>query len=151
MKKTILLSLATAAFCLPAFAATASFPIDTKPLENPSKVVDIGHLTDGDLSEIMQGHNPEVAVAFPAHTVLPIHFFLKGDFVHLVEGDGKFGQVEVTQTFYARYVQGALLLSSNLMEWKPFLEFLTGDLSIALNIQDGQPSIVFGAETHRRS
>jgi hypothetical protein len=60
------------------------------------------------------------------------------------------GQSPVKQTFYARCVQDELILSSNLTEWKPFLEFITGTASVTLSIQDGQPSIVFGAEANRR-
>lgn len=55
------------------------------------------------------------------------------------------------QTFYARCVDQELILSTNLTDWKPFLEFLTGNASVSLNIQDGKPSIVVGAETNQRS
>lgn len=104
-----------------------------------------------DLNEIMLGHHPEIAVEFSTQTKLPINFFLKGDLVNLVENEGNFGVVEVMQTFYARCVQQELILSTNLTDWKSFLEFITGNVSVSLSIQDGRPSIVVGAETNQRS
>ena len=54
------------------------------------------------------------------------------------------------QPLYARWIGEELILSSNLTDWKPFLDFITGHVSVGLNIQDGQPSIVIGAKTNRR-
>ena len=153
MKKIAIMSLALTATCISAFAASADFSINSKPWENLSqnlRVVNICSLTDSDLNELMQGHHPETAVEFSAQTTLPVSFFLKGDLVNLIENEGKFGEVEIKQTFYARYVEGDLILSINLTDWKPFLEFITGNASVALTIQDGKPSIVFGSETNRR-
>jgi hypothetical protein len=153
MKKITIMSLALTATCVSAFATSADFPINSKPWENLSqnlRVVNIRHLTDSDLNEIMQGHHPKTAVEFSAQTTLPISFFLKGDLVNLTENEGKFGTVEIKQTFYARYVANDLILSINLTDWKPFLEFITGNASVTLAIQDGKPSIIFGSETNRR-
>lgn len=153
MKKIAIMSIVITATCVSAFAASADFPINGKSWENPSqhlRVVNICHLTETDLNEIMQGQHPEMAVEFSAQTTLPISFFLKGDLVNLIENEEKFGSVEIKQTFYARCVEGDLILSINLTNWKPFLEFITGNASVALTIQDGQPSIVFGSETNRR-
>lgn len=154
MRIRALMSLLATAVCLSVFAATANFPINAKPWENSSqdlKVVNICNLIDQDLNEIMQGFHPEVAVEFSAHTVLPISFFLKGDLINLVENEGNFGRVEIKQTFYVRCVQEELIFSFNLIEWKPFLEFVNGKASVSLSVQNGQPSIVFGAETHRNN
>ena len=100
--------------------------------------------------EIMQGLHPEIAVEFLEQSSLPISFFLRGDLVNLAESEGSLKQIEIKQTFYARYVQEELLLSSDLTDWKPFLEFITGNVSVTLSIQDGHPSLIVGAETSRR-
>jgi hypothetical protein len=150
MRKIAFMSLG----CMAIFVAIfASVPDHLKSLEMTDenlKLVNVYDLSDHDLNEIMQGECPEIAVEFSAQTVLPISFFLIGDLVNLSGKQGNFVQVEVKQTFYARYVQEELIFSSNLTEWKPFLEFVTGTASVALSIQDGQPSIVFGAEANRR-
>lgn len=153
MKKIAIMSLALTASCVSAFAASADFPINAKSWENLSQnlsIVNIFSLTDNDLNELMQGRHPDTAVEFSAQTILPISFFLKGDLVNLIENEGKFGSVEIKQTFYARCVGEELILSINLTDWKPFLEFITGNASVALTIQDGKPSVVFGSETNRR-
>jgi hypothetical protein len=153
MKKYALLSIALTATCLSCFAAGTVFPINPKPWETLShnvKVMQLANLTDNDLKEIMQGQHPELAVEFSAHTHLPVSFYLKGDLVNLAESNDKWGTLEIKQTFYARCLGEELILSSNLTDWKPFLDFITGNVSVALSIQDGQPSIVVGAETNRR-
>jgi hypothetical protein len=154
MKKLAIMSLALMATCGSVFAAPADFPINSKTWETLSqnlKVINVCNLTDNDLNEIMLGQHPEMVVEFSAQTKLPINFFLKGDLVNLVENEGNFGVVEVIQNFYARCLQQELILSTNLTDWKPFLEFITGNVSVSLSIQDGKPSIVVGAETNQRS
>jgi hypothetical protein len=154
MKIFVVLSLSLLAVCGHAFAASTDFPISSKPWDNLSqdlRVVNIYNLKDYELNEIMQGHCPEIAVEFTAQTKLPINFFLKGDLLRLVESEERFGTIEIMQTFYVRFIGQELILSLNLVDWKPFLEFITGTASVALSIQDGQPSIVVGAEVNHRS
>lgn len=136
-----------------AFTTSVDYPSKSKACKNLSqnlRVVNICNVRDSDLNEIMQGLHPETAVEFSAQTKLPISFFLKGDLVNLVENEGKTGIVEVKQTFYARCVERELILSINLIDWKPFLEFITGNASVALTIQEGKPSLLVGSETNRR-
>ena len=154
MKKNTIMLIALMATCGSAFSAPAEFPVNSKAWETCSQklnVINVCNLTDNILNEMMLGLHPELAVEFSAQTTLPISFFLKGDLVNLVENEGNFGVVEVMQTFYARCVQQELILSTNLTDWNPFLEFITGNASVSLSIQDGKPSIVVGAETNQRS
>jgi len=154
MKKYALLSMALTATCLSSFAVAADFPINPKPWETFSqdiRVVQLASLNDTDLKEIMEGKHPEMAVEFAAHTNLPVSFYLKGDLLSLAESDDKWGTIEIKQTFYARLIGEELILSSNLNDWKPFMEFITGTATVGLSIQDGKPSIVVGSKTNRRS
>lgn len=154
MKKLVIVPLALMVICGSVFAASADFPINSKTWETVSqniKVINTCDLTDSDLNEIMLGNRPEIAVKFSAQTTLPISFFLKGDLVNLVENSESLRAVEIMQTFYARCVQQELILSTDLADWKPFLDFITGTASVSLSIQDGKPSIVVGAETNKRS
>lgn len=142
------MSLALVAISVSAFAAQHS------SWEDPSqcvRVVNVHKLTENELGEILNGRCPEVAIEFSAHSTLPLSLFLKGDLVHLVGIEEKFAALEIKQTFYAKFVEGELIFSTNLTDWKPFFEFITGNASIALSIQEGQPLIVVGAETNRRS
>ncbi len=154
MKKYTLLSIALTATWLSCFGAGTELPINPKPWETLShdvKVVQLSSLTDNDIKEIMAGHHPELAFQFAAQTHLPVSFFLKGDLVELAESNDKWGTIEIKQTFYVRCIGEDIILSSNLTDWKPFLEFITGNASLILNTEDGTPSIVIGAEANRRS
>lgn len=154
MKKMVTISLALVAVCGALFAATTNFRLIPESEENLSqnlRVVKLHHLTNDELNEVMRGEHPEMVVEFPAQTTLPFNFFLKGDLVNLIGNEGNFGIVEIKQTFYARDLGEGVRFSTNLTEWKPFLEFITGNASLALTIQEGQPTIVLGAEVNHRS
>ena len=135
------------------FAASTDFSVGSKRWERPAKdlhVINVTDLTDKELDTIMQGKNPLIAVEFSQGTVVPIGFFLKGNLIQLSENQVNCGQLTILQTFYVRNVQDQLILSSDLLEWKPFMEFITGTASVALNIQNYGPRILFGAEINRR-
>src|SRR5205085_1571291 len=123
------MSFALMVICGSTFAASIDFPIDSKACETPSQnlsIINVCKLTDCELKDIMLGNHPEIAVEFSAETNLSISFFLKGDLVNLLEGEDNFGSVKIMQTFYARCAGQELILSTNLTDWKPFLEFITG-------------------------
>jgi hypothetical protein len=111
------------------------------------KVIPVNCLTECDLNEIMQGKQPNTAIEFAENTILPVQFFLNGDLVNLVAGN--YGAVQVKQPFFARYVNNNLIMSTNLKEWRPFVEFITGNASLSLSIQNGGPTIMCGAEINR--
>ncbi|HEV8051982.1 MAG TPA: hypothetical protein VGP47_05760 [Parachlamydiaceae bacterium] len=152
MNKLAMMTLTLAALCGTAFAVSVDFPINSKGWEKTShnlKVVNVCSLSDSDFNIIMLGNSPETAVEFKAQSSMPIGFYLKGDLVNLLE-EGNFGNVEIKQTFYIRSVEQELIFSTDLSEWKPFLEFVRGTLSVTLSIEDGKPFIVIGAETNQR-
>lgn len=141
MKHFIFIFLGLVTACMSLFAAPSQ----------KLQVINVCNLKDKELNKIMEGHRPEIAVEFSAHTMLPISLFLKGDLFNLVENEEKFGTIEIAQSFYVRCVGKELLVSSNLIDWKPFLEYTTGNFSIALSIQDEQPCLKVGAEFNQRS
>ncbi|MGD2169401.1 MAG: hypothetical protein PVI40_04080 [Chlamydiota bacterium] len=143
MKKMIILMLVT-------ISVETSFAASWEIPEHDLKIVNVCDLTSQELNKAMSGGLPNLVIEFSENTMLPINFFLKGNLVNLVEKKESFEHVQVKQTFYARFVEEELILSSDLSEWKPFLEFITGNISVAVSIQEGNPSIVFGAETNRR-
>jgi hypothetical protein len=153
MKKFVFLSFSLLVVCMHSFAANvpADFPISSESCGKDLHVVNVCNLSDQQLNEIMQGRHPEIIVEFAAQTFLPISFFLKGDLLNLVESEEKFRTIEIKQSFYVRCVGQELIFSSNLTDWRPLPEFITGTASVALSIQDGQPSFVVGAEVNRRS
>lgn len=140
----------------PSEATSVNFSINHNSWEKYAenlKVLKLSEISEQVLSEISLGEHPDLAVQFSKGIQLPIHFFLKGDLVNLTEdpvASMNLGRLEIQQTFYARLVEGELILSIDLNEWKPFFEFITGNASAALSIQNQEPSISLGAEANRR-
>lgn len=153
MKKGVYFSMLAMVLNGAIYAAEIDFSVGAKPWENFSKelrVINLLSFEDVLFTELMRGEHPEIAVEFSAGTILPIHFFLKGDLVNLIDHETRSGRIEILQKFYARYIEGELIFSHNLVDWKPFFEFMTGTATAILSIQNGEPSLTFGAETNRR-
>lgn len=158
MKKIALMTLIATAMSSIAFPQSAEIPVHAQSWGNTSqdlRVISVYDLTDQLLKEIMKGEHPEIAVEFSAHSFLPISFFLKGDVATFIENDRNCQYIEIKQTFYGRCIKkDEPFFSSNLKDWKPLLEFITGNASVALSIQDGnegKPSIIIGSEINKRS
>ncbi len=149
MRKFIFLSLSLVTFCLPSFVC-ANLKIASHLLHDV-RVISVENLTEVELSEIIEGQRPEVAIEFLKGTKMPISFFLKGDLFNLIDNTNILATIEVKQSFYARGQNGSLFLSSNLVDWKPFYEFITGNIAVGLSIEDGLPSIKGEALLNRRS
>jgi len=148
MKKIlfVLTTLSLSAFAKCCYCEACEKSFNTLPQD--LTVISVLDLTDKDLNEITQGKYSNTAIEFSNKTTLPISFFLKGDLINLEKDNS--GEITVQKTFYARFVKDGLTLSLDLVEWKPFLEFITGDISIALKVNDNQPSLIFGAKTNKR-
>lgn len=151
MKKLIMMSLTLTTIFGTAIAVPVCFSVvpNVREAVRNLKVVNVGDLSEGDFNEIMLGNTPDTAIEFSAGTSMPIGFFLKGDLVNLVE-EGNCGAVEICQAFYIRNVGQELFFSTDLKEWKPFQEFVSGTLSMTLNLENGRPSIRIGAEANQR-
>jgi len=135
--------------CLSVFAEATINSKDEKTSSEDIKVVNFYDLAQDELIEVMQGLHPDKVIEFLANTTLPISYYLKGNWINLVQDEEKGGTVEVKQTFYVRCTDKELLFSSDLSKWKPLLEFITGKILISLNVQDKQTSVEIKAEANR--
>jgi len=145
MKKTLFI---LTSLCLSAFAKCNHCDVPISTTAQDLTIVNILDLSGNDINEITQGSHPNTAIEFSAKTTLPISSFLKGNLINQTKDS--YGEISVQKTFYARFSKNGLILSSDLVEWKPFLEFITGDISIALKVKDNTPSFVFGANVNKR-
>jgi hypothetical protein len=151
MKKLLFVAICLASISVACFAVSAHFPFRAS-LEAPQNltVINVNQLTDSELIEIGEGKRPDVAIEFSEKTVVPLGFFLKGDLIRLVGDEVDCGQIEIMQTFYVRIGEEEFVFSQNLVEWKPFTEFATGNASIILHVRNSQPYLQFGTEMNRR-
>lgn len=153
MNKFVFTTLNLLIACTFGFVHASNDSINLKPQElcmQNLHVVNIHNVSSQEFKEIMQGHRSDIALEFTSGSVLPLNLFLKGNLVNLIDDIKDIKTIEIKQTFYARCIDKELILSSNLIDWKPCLEFITGNASVILNIQDGQPSVNLGAEVYRR-
>ena len=134
--------------CLSAFAKCTHCDAPVNSVVEDLAIVNVLDLNGNDLNEITQGTHPNTAIEFSAKTTLPISSFLKGNLIDQTKDSS--GEISVQKTFYVRFIENGLLLSTDLVEWKPFFEFITGDISIALKVKDDKPSFVFGAKVNKR-
>ncbi len=149
MKKLAMMTLALMTSCVCAFS-------DETP--ETLRVINVCNITfEDDFNGFMMGQYPDVAIEFSSQTILPLSFFLKGDLLSLVGDNKNVGMLQVQQTFYARAValkeddeeEVEFMLSTDLVDWKEFSDFVTGYLTVNLNVENGQPSIVFGGEVNK--
>jgi hypothetical protein len=140
MKKFILASFIFAASSLSLFA-----------IETDRQVVDINTLTQSDLDAFSSQEDGSVVIEFPAGTILPLKFFFRGGLITLVGEEKEIGQVKVEKTLYLRCLkEEEFLLSSDCMNWKSLLEFITGNATMELKIEESGPAISFGADVEER-
>src|SRR5580658_7020560 len=145
MKKFIMMALLASSLSAFVIANDFSFSEGSKDL----KIVHVLSATNEELNSFMQGQNSNIIVQFSENTLIPLHLFLKGDVVNLIEQDDVL-QLNIKETFYVRLIEGEYQFSLNLIDWKSFLEFLTGTASVALSVQEGQMMITMGTEANLR-
>jgi hypothetical protein len=158
MKKLLITTLLTSLTCL----SNVTFAEDTltnsvfqdHPLL-PSKIVNVLDIPKYMQEEISTKLDSPFVIEFSENTVIPLNFFLTGDLVQLVYKDNQPAQLHVKETFYVmcrmNHEGEPLLFSSDLVEWKSLLDFLTGKASIECDTVDGQSTCRLGAEVYRRS
>jgi len=113
-------------------------------------VVNFLSLNGEQMQTLMQNQDNDFILELPAKTVLPVRFFLQGDTAVFTAKETDIGQIELQKTIYLQRTEEELLLSSDLQNWLPFLEFFTGNFSVQLGIDPTGHSISFSAETNER-
>lgn len=134
MKNVITILLATLSISSFAFA------------QDDIRVVHILDLTEKDLMEASQGFYPNLAVEFSKGTKISLRFCLSGNLLNLVDENKDVGEVQIKQTFYLRFIDEELIMSFDLIDWKPFFEYLSGSASIGLEVDDETRALLFNSE-----
>jgi hypothetical protein len=91
-------------------------------------------------SEKMHG----IAIEVSKNTLLPLKLFIKGDLIRLNEFESKDLSIEVLQKFYISVDGGDLVFSFDLKEFKPILEFITGN--IVADVKPSNDGLVLGIQ-----
>lgn len=113
-------------------------------------VLRIDQITSEELCEVMEGQRPETAIEFPKSFKAPLKMFVTSEYLSLLgEGESERFMI-VDQTFYLRNVSGEILFSNDLQQWKPVMDFFTGQISVALSVEEQSPRLTISAEVHER-
>lgn len=99
--------------------------------------------------EMVKFNRGDLVLEFTEGTLVPLHFFLDGNWLALVNDDQQ-NCIQIKRTFYMRLAENELSFSLNLTEWKSLLEFVTGTASLMIGAHDGTPAITLGAEASLR-
>lgn len=111
-----------------------------------ANLVNVSQLTSEQMNEIARGEHTDWTVEFSAQSEMPLRFYLMGDLVQLQDN----GMMAIKQTIYVRCVEEGILLSTDLEKWYTLLEFVTGNISVALGMDEGSPFMQAGIEANRR-
>ncbi len=92
-------------------------------------------LVDGDIEERVcycdgVKYADPFILEFPMGYQLPLWIFIEGDLLSLNTENALF--ITINDTFYLKYEDDSITLSSDLMIWKNFLDFTTGDIGFSI-------------------
>lgn len=103
------------------------------------------------LKKVMAGKLPGKILKIEEGEKIPLHLFLKGDFVYLIEEDSCRLYIKTKQDIYVKQVNGNYLFSIDASNWKTLGELLMGKLSVNLDIDpSGEPFVKMGAEIYEK-
>lgn len=110
-------------------------------------IVNLSELNQESIHQIMD-NQADVAIQCEEGTALPLHFLVSGD---LLAFSGESNQiVTAKKTFYIYPKEDAILFSTDLQNWKPLMEFITGKVCVAYNYESTPPSLSVIAEINQR-
>lgn len=141
MKKFIL-----ASSILSLTTAGTMFGIDSKTIE--TQVVSISNLSQEMIGDFF---------AFKSNLILeckegdnfPFQIKLGGQFLELSSTDEK-GQIKILKTCYIKCIEENFYFSDDLKTWKPFNDYFTGSLSVALNVDQMKHKVILEIELNKK-
>ena len=100
--------------------------------------VDVRDAKAEELLNIMEGGLENLAIHFPKGVSLPLKPKFTGEFFELITGDAEL-MIEIKKDIYVRSLEGTLLFSSDLQEWREMESFMTGNVFAGLIKGDTDP------------
>lgn len=146
--KAYLFSLTLMIHCVLSFASTHIEQTDALSQRNDTKwdIIEIAHVTKDDLPALMSG---DLVLKFPAESRVPIALYLFGDFFQLVNQEEVQSTIEIKKTLYVKWIENNdLAFSDDLINWKSFFEFFTGNASIGTS--ETTLPLIIGAQLNHR-
>ena len=106
-----------------------------------TEVILLTDLTETMLEEFAAGQYPTAIVEFKEGMSLPLKLIIKGEFLALDPEQHAPLSIKVLKICFVRCDdEGNFFFSTNLQNWSEFTEFFTGEIGVALAIENGKVS-----------
>jgi hypothetical protein len=116
---------------------------------NAEQVVPLADFTEEDFTAFSEGNLPNVVIKCKKGTYLPFSVNVSGDFFSY-EGEA-LSPLKIIKTLYVKCPESdEFLFSSDLVAWKPFSEFFTGQIQATVKIEEGRPIAGLDLEINAR-
>lgn len=105
-------------------------------------IVPLHELTEEMLQNFVTGNVDTLAdiIEIQKDAVVPLNLLVTGDLLALDGTESTALQLRALKTFYVRCVEGEFGFSTDLAEWRPLSNFVTGACQILLLIEDKGPT-----------
>jgi hypothetical protein len=110
-----------------------------------SYIIRITDVTEDMIGAFLSGEVHNAIVELPENTYIPFKYFLRGNLINLVPEERAPIYIKIMRTFYLKVDEQDFLLSTDLQNWKPLFEAISGDVSLSIETSNGHPT--FCAET----
>ena len=116
------------------------------------QVVSLTDLNDRMIQEFTEGKRSDVVVQCKEGMCLPLQMSMDGDFLRLSGAYDAPLYLTVMKTCYIRCIaKETFLFSADLLTWKQFSEYFTGELKISVDAKSGGPSASLQLRLNERS
>lgn len=112
------------------------------------EVITVSDLMNNNLEDFFKGKTPHIALKCEKGINLPFKFLIKGNIVSVNPKDSS--TITAMETFYIRCMGEFFLFSTNLTEWKKFLEFFQLEMGVSLNLLEGTPGVGLNIDLNRQ-
>ncbi len=140
MKKIITSILVPSLMCLSAIFA-----------DDP-QVLGLSDLTQQLIENFTQGNMTGTILECKEGEVLPFHLNLVSEYLELSPEEDCRQTIRILKTIYIKCdnEKEQFLFSADLLDWKEFLEFFTGQIGVSLNVQEAPQNFGLYLELHQR-
>lgn len=149
MRNTFIGGLGIALASMSAALTAQAIAGDTCSVETEYQIITLTDLTQKTIADFFADGAEHFVLECTEGMILPLNLSFKGEFLAL-DIDGASCMIKVLQTCYIKSVDGTLLFSSDVHDWKTFQEFFTGMMSVSLNVVEGDVAVGLCIELNSR-